>query len=919
MNKKILIITSFVFFIISLVSCDWQVPKRITVKTSPTFNASAGTVEVKLSDYLTPEKIKEMISGNEEAKFNVMEYTAGQTCAMTYLVHYPLEKISFDFTESLGSISESLGNLSFGDGLSENGGATVSIPEISQEIPQSTGIDIATKLIENVNNGMLPIDIDILVETGSPFETSVEIGPIPFEVKDDDNKPLLDNVVFGADSVLRFHFSKPTNAGIDYSLKIDAIELKLGDYDDSGPYPVLHNATLLASTDSSVPLIMTQPGGCVAELDMSGKILPTESYLYIKATTSGGETGLASTTAVTSIKDGSSITSAEGFSLENPISENIDTTQIQLSIIEGIDILKEATISEGSLQLSISVPNYDQWRGVTTAVSLNITQSGGLNKTVVKTTDNPIVIDLSGQTLNTNDIEVSGAVEFSIVSTEENPSKVVLPESENMNVSVNMGMGIQGFSSATVKVPEELKNNLSQTQEIPVPAEIKSWIKEIQFNKFGVEFVLDYGLPIDNVLGMNVKSTALTIDDTMSFERIGEETEITQKIEKTDLILKPRELENFDFEIEIVLPGYSVEGSNSYMTLVNIETGKDVVFGVKNVTLITDLKNVTIAPEGEETDISGAFPQEDAEPLDISVLADYLKDLEFDDIEGKIYLSSDLLKTVLTENALQGKVWGTFTEESVSTRVDMIGSESGSAPINFVTGPVFDLESATHTTELPAASANINFETLFNSHPADLRLNYLFSFDEITVTKEQIESLGESPAEISCDIVLVLPFKLNIVDGKDSASFDLSKLIYGDESPRKDLLNRTEPLDTAQINEFIEDASIKMELVYENNLGIACSAILEDINPESGLENSIKSFVINKGKGNTSVTLTKPEMEYMLQTVPFSPNLFLALNDDVVIPPASENPNIKITIKMTVDSKVDYTIELDKNSESEGE
>lgn len=961
-NKLYFLLGLLSFFMI--ISCNFQIPQKITVKTSPTVKASAGTVDLKVEDFITVEKIKDMVSKTEVEGLNVMEYKNSNTEAMTFLVHYPLEKVSFDISEQISQIQSSLENMNFTLD-SESSSTSFQIPDINQSFDQTTTVELSASIIEEINNGMKPISlsyydegsgttIGFIPETGTTDYYSQtfggledEISHIKFSMENDEDEVLAEKIIFGENSqiIITFDQIESNNPGSanPYTVEITSFGLR-----DAEGKVIVQNTSISTELTDENPQIV---------LDMSDITLPTVSYIFFGIRTKGGNPTpepLHTTTARVSISETTTIKEVTGFSLKEEdgetdkvINYDIPTQTIDLSSFEGIDMFKDAEIEDGNITINFDLPDVENWNGINAFLNLSVLQEDGLNiiqNDIDLITTQTLTIPLNDQIINTNSITISGNAQFSVTNpgTDGTPSKITFEELGKISIGILGNVDINKFSTATVKIPSEYISKLQQNQQIEVPADLKTWVKEIAFDELSVKFEIDTTLPLNNEIRINVSSTAFELNESFSLLRTDESTTLVDKIEKTNFTILPRELgDYFDFTIGIALPNQTVIGGETYTTISNIASGETISFQVKEITPVIDWNKIIVSPEEEMGSFSGMYPQEtdengEAVPgIDISVLGDYLKNLEFNEVSAHIYLSSPLFKEIMSraeKSGLSGKVWATYktSEEDLEGQTEyFVDSAEDEELVKFVETPVIDSTLTTYTEKLPTPSAEVDFANILNTHPMDLRLNYDFALDEITILPEDLETLSENAAELKVDIILLLPLELNIAEGMSNAEIDLSQFIYPSESEEseggsegstedteetvKDLLGRTEPFEIDQIKEFLKDFSISLEFDYENNLGIACSVVMEDTAENTKLPK--KEFSIRKTASSEKIKLTKDEMEYVLTTYPFAPDLKLLITDDIKIPSFDKSPSIKMTVKMAVYADVDYTLDLTGNGE----
>ncbi len=905
MQKKCaLIVTVSILLTLITLSCDFQLPEKLTIRTKPKIEASAGTVEFKLNDYFNAEKIKGFMGDGLSEKLIIKEYTI-PTDVMTFAVRYPLADVSIDFSEYTAKMEEALNNLSVEE--SANQKAEFTIPEINPEISVNQNLD--TSFISDLLADIKDFEVS-LAEFGTEVALSNEtsymgysLPAIKVEMKDDEDNILLDYIKFGQSSTINIEFSKLTGASANYEVTLTNLELR----DNEG------NTICQTACNNSI----TGETGASIVVDVSNAKIETESKLYMTATVRGGTLGTFPKAQMKLDFSGAKIAELCGFDCTvDPISFN-QTVPLGDT---GSDLFKSATIGDGDLILDVAIPGFAQWEGINCSLNLNITQTEGINLSgvypIVGTT---VTIPLDDQTINLNDITFGCTANFEIVNDRAggHPSKIILPDLDTFDIGVSGSLSISNISSAVVKLSEELAGNLEQSIEVAVPEDLKQWIKYISFDEFGVEFETEYKLPAGNSIEIRTVSTAFEIDNTLSplvFEGTGETKTETKKIEATDFTFYPFDHTYFDFNIKINLPGYNkAEGT---LTVNNLKLGDKITFEIKSITPKVVWNKVSVCPKNAGN-VSGKFPQEDADPIDLSVIKDFLgEELGFGDIAANLYMSSGVLKQ-LSKN-ISGSIYATYDENNV----ELYKTPDGET-LDFVDALVIP-ETEKWTTALPAPSVALTgLSDVLNAKPADLRLAYNLAVEDIEISRSDIYNddgsskyTAENPAKIIADIVLLLPLEIKtLVEGKSVYEVDLSPKIYGDADPRGDLLKRTEPTDIGMnLDDYVKDYSVALIVTYENNMGISCSG---EIDNGTGKAFTKKEFQIKKSNETERLALTKDEIEYILNTVPFSPDIKLKLTDGVKIPPSSKNPRIKISIALSAAAKVDTTFDWGSGSSGE--
>ncbi|MBQ7366710.1 MAG: hypothetical protein IJW57_05735 [Spirochaetaceae bacterium] len=128
MKRIYLLVLSLTFSAVLLfVACsNITLFNKVQVKAAPSIYAPLGGTKIEVKDYLTIEKISEMLG--KDSKFKVYNYTGdSDSTAMTFLLEYPLMEMPLNFDEYLGKLDMSKMN--------------TSIPKMDFSIPT---IDIAS-------------------------------------------------------------------------------------------------------------------------------------------------------------------------------------------------------------------------------------------------------------------------------------------------------------------------------------------------------------------------------------------------------------------------------------------------------------------------------------------------------------------------------------------------------------------------------------------------------------------------------------------------------------------------------------------------------------------------------------------------------------------------------------------------------
>ncbi|WP_024467174.1 hypothetical protein [Treponema pedis] len=101
----------FAVFAMNLVSCKPSIFSslfsKIKIKAGPEFNVNAGTLDVRLSSYLSAKKIIEDISKDEKfAKSKIFEYPGYRGEGSAFLIRYPITGLDLDMSKNFNAVKE---------------------------------------------------------------------------------------------------------------------------------------------------------------------------------------------------------------------------------------------------------------------------------------------------------------------------------------------------------------------------------------------------------------------------------------------------------------------------------------------------------------------------------------------------------------------------------------------------------------------------------------------------------------------------------------------------------------------------------------------------------------------------------------------------------------------------------------------
>ena len=937
-----------IVFLTILFSCtNITTPQKITFKADPEINVSLGKIETSLTDYFSVEKIKELIGENEN--FSIYDYKHDKnddTLRFLAQIDYSMEIDGLDVEGSLKEL-ESLDPINFGyeeDGVTPS--VLFSIPEINQTIKMNP---VSLELTGNITNSIKDFSSISFqgVQPGLIQDLKNQNIPYPIELCDDE----FDSVTFGEDSSLEIGFEQITSSTIT-TAKInkisifkaqDIIGMSVKDFLDGG-YS-LDEILNLSSADFSksiaykdVEMDLIEGTNLSTYLELSDKTLPKDICLVLNVSFEGGNDNSSVEISTTKAKFSNvSFKKITGFTTSTPIV--VDFPYIDpIELIDGVDGLKGATIGSDSSDGEITFSFDNLPSGITPTTKLNFVQADTVYNSVTYqglNINNQIVqnnkISLAGQSLNTNQIQISGNLQIEALNADIDLTQ---------ELKISTGVEIKKFASISIEdsiIPQDV---FTQTYSYPL-GDIAEYVNRITFNEVGLALKLCNGLPFDAT--MNLTSNFLGINgntynfDSNQTELPSNATKITSGTPQSPLIKDINNTTEFDLAIDLSLPS-----SNGVITIPNVTTGTDYKF-FGQAELIIDWYSVNFLLPDDYSGFKGSFPEEGGEPIDLSALSSILgEDITLSGIKPNLYLSSSLLKDngPLSDAEINAVIKTTYSEgENLVTKY-LVGTESTSEVLNIVDFPELKPdENSLITGKLPTPSLELSglTESLL-SGAKDLKIDYDVKLSGggelstgIEIKKSSLEGLSQS-SEIKIGILIDLPIIFSVKPNeKGCATIDIMSLVKNSEEKPEDE-NTAEETDLfgrgqgeeiealSTVFDFVENASINLN--YTNNTGIALSLLIEDTNSEHQTFSKIAK--LGKGKGTIELTFDEKDAEYIQKTNPFYPDKM-----EIQLPgnktnttdyKISRNASLDITLNGSVKTNIDYTIDLgNTETETEGE
>ena len=936
MKGKTFLLISIMLSVLLAGCSDFSVPKGIAIEASPKIEASTGSIDIDMSGLIDIGSIlKSSLSSDTDSGIACFDYYADDEDTdrqQKYLFYYPLMTQDLD-------IGKYLDGVDFGSDLNKGIEKTeFNIPEINgEEILDA--IDIPADSAEITSEGMngvftvkeLGNEDPVTNENfkGSPYESQLDtetFNNIQITCTAD-----VEKVKF-RDGYINILFSAIDNPGSNYELKLTGIKV-LGKNDSVVARKNGFEEELVDGAEIKVPFIKDEAidmtagyFNIVADVSMSGGVFGR--YHEITVTTDFVDLDVEQL-----IKNGG---------IFDPVSIGDEQGEV-VSIGDAADSFETAVIDTGNITIDLRKDGKDPFEGITDiCLDIDVTQQG--NTVVPRSTytfiDGVAVIDLKGKTILNKDLVVKGSVYSTdtvyLESGAEIPSKIY----------PKVNYDVQKFSSVSVKLPEDF--NSTYVIETEVPEELKNWVSEITFpaGGCGIELSFDNKLTMD--LTTNVVSSAFTISDTKVFPK----GEITDRVFSNPgaFVLKPSELANGKFDVTVNIDfGSAYDSDTNILTLNDIDAG--ATYSIEgNANVIMEYDTIRIAPPENESGISGSFPEEGSDPLDLSGLTSILGEgLALPQFETYLYVSSPSKENMAGAD-MTISLGAEYKKGEENVKMDLINGEKYTGALTVYDVAVVDplvfnkiadkfvgpLGKSSLQDEAGKDLALTGLSKMINDGASDLHMNYTFSLDGFTLTKSQIDNAEST--ELSVSLVMIIPVGIDVVgvdeDGNKQAILDFSKLLSSDdeessesengengenneggEEAETDLFGRSadNPNSLSDIGDFMK--AIALTVVYDNQSGISGTLRITNDTVFEG-RTFTKDITLKNGKGEWKLGLSEADCRYIMNAYPFSPNIQFILTEDQKIYRDGKMSLCLIgSITAEINEKIDFADSDDSNEE----
>jgi len=893
-NKKFLLLP-LCLIAGSLISCNWQVPEKISIKTNASYSFSLGEMSYpnknKSEDGINIyEKIAGNLSngvGESLGELLVLDYnpeSEDKDIIQQFALKIPIQQFDVDFSQYLDQVDLE-GNLQT---MSMN--YPINIPEFG-EINQSQDIDIKeinktiNKLVTITTMGNQNVKCKVNMVEGNNFESIIyETGT--FEIQLYDALKVVNHV----------------NA----TIKVDGEKVTIKD--GKGSFP------------------------------LDGKTITKEGMQF--DTSSIG----AKYTLIGTVNAESKISKVEGLTLSTPL--EYKTNDISLST--GNDsALKECVVKTGSAEVNFKVP--DSWTNVSNETVTTITEGLTKNGAALQFTPAAPTVDLNKAVYTNGNIKVTPNVKLVFTN-----STIVFAEQPSFNFKLN----ISELESAKIgmSTDQSLKQELSTDLSSDVLSILK--MVEWKAGGVEVKAIntLPAGNPISvkvssGFMGISdvtqVIASGVAEEQTLNWNCAeGYETYIG-----SDKNATPKQYDAIDFAAEIMLPNYDADAK--VITLNNVTLGDSYMIQLVatptvdwNAVVINNDAAAVTGTKDMELNLADQIGQMDtpenkfSDKVRLDSLPIYLfcdmgelgKVFSNPTISGNISMCPGAYETV--DKVVDGQtVQVKQIKEDASKATYLLGSATDkNAKMDAIPLPVFEKdENGVYKTVTQQITSGISADLAemmdqMMAGGEGLSIAYTVKFStgnsgsEIKLVKKDIEETGS--AKIDMAAILVLPLKLRVVE--DIKIENILTLLgigvpaEGEDASTYDLLNRTSKDDMEDVKlyaEAIKSASIvvkqaQLPLFLEKpiTLGIDLDG------PKSDSVTPVDINFMTATEDSKPITIAVSP-EQLLETYPLQPAVSLSIKQGLVGIPR----NIKISgiISLNVKTNGNHKIQVwEKNADN---
>ena len=142
-NTFLILFGTMLFF-----GCNWQIPQKATVKASPTFNFSAGTIKNDLSKQINLDSIVDDMLESGSEQFSVYNYCPNEDAPKSFALRFSIAEVPVDFSveDSQAQNEKTFGDDMFSEDFSESKPkgllAAASAMKENKDLPEVQSVDL---------------------------------------------------------------------------------------------------------------------------------------------------------------------------------------------------------------------------------------------------------------------------------------------------------------------------------------------------------------------------------------------------------------------------------------------------------------------------------------------------------------------------------------------------------------------------------------------------------------------------------------------------------------------------------------------------------------------------------------------------------------------------------------------------------
>lgn len=908
---------------LGLVSCNWQLPERISVKTATELSVPLGTASVDVNEYLGMDKMLSTIRESLGSTADVYDYSrpgsAEDQDTLTYLVRYPMYQIPFDLGDFLGSMNVEDMLKDAGSGF--NFAQDITIPSLdfpALDVTEKIS-DLLSDLIANGNKPVTGINM-----TGIPEGSGTELSCTGADgIKVNTGNSYAKGIKYSAGSAIEVNVTRKDSKALDPSfvVKMKATIRPCGD----GEYK--YNG----STSNFVEI--TNGGKIYLPLDNG--ILPADYSIYFDATCKGGSSASITHDYEISfkVKDGSGVDAIYEIDLTP---ENGDPAIVldDIAIPEStvpFDSLPEQVVEMELGDASVNVVSElpAGWKNVKLNLKSFSLSGLGSNYDQDDFADVPgsgyminKKLDLSGLKIDSSmSAKISGSVGIDV-----DGATVVLSESDSVTAKAafevkkigaialdlhDMGKSI---SDSTISIPDGTGDYL---QKISFGENVGGeWKKKqsdgtyVDCEGLGIKCQIVDSFPVGSDIPVTITSNCLGLVGANEISAVisgkgNTEASSLSLVSHPEVVLSYGDI---DFNVNFGADYTDRKGvtHSGIAKLVDIEPGKTYSLSITDAQLVCDwssadvnMSGVKIKNQVDLNDIDiGTFLRDTPIPLED------IQKIKLDSLKTYFYAQkpsdSTPLAKKLGEIALSGDIWISYKRAGEDSYTDDYFLKDDGSNIHFVdavTWPskdTMDIISEENYPELVSALCDDkatfahDLAPLINDLPSDMHMEYnlkLTKTDGSPILQVYpYDMVAGDPVSVGIDLVIEFPLALTL-DGQISMNVmdfvrgDNEGVAYDDDNPPPDLLGREGAADLEKFAKYADSIDyFKLKYVVHNDViqGFNGKITVRDnlTSTASGVETSC-SFA----DGVQEAGLTGEQIKAILTHYPFNPDLFISFGE----------------------------------------